>query len=212
MQIDWDAVATDPCLLRDIPNGHAARMQYSRFRSTIIGSEAQKKKNGSRNGDKGRPSKSRKGDHSGDESIVESESSSSLSSYARRSLSGQIKQEYTQGVDLSQLSPASFPSPYLGDSKEDFNSRFLTPCSDDMAPAMTVRSSKGHHGGQDVSSYGPPAMDCAADFMNASEHDHSPMFTNFDVAYDLDRELQTQHSLLDCDFDWNERFQDPNTL
>lgn len=33
--VDWSAVAQDPILLRPIPNGHAARMRYLRFRNSL---------------------------------------------------------------------------------------------------------------------------------------------------------------------------------
>ncbi|EFW99011.1 hypothetical protein CMQ_4863 [Grosmannia clavigera kw1407] len=33
--IDWDQVARDPALLEEISNGHAARMRFSRFRTTV---------------------------------------------------------------------------------------------------------------------------------------------------------------------------------
>ncbi|KAK0706573.1 hypothetical protein B0T26DRAFT_680240 [Lasiosphaeria miniovina] len=41
--IDWEKVAHDPILLQDISNGHAARMRYSRFKSTMLGLQPQRR-------------------------------------------------------------------------------------------------------------------------------------------------------------------------
>ena len=77
-QIDWNQVAQDPVLLQPITNGHAARMRYSRFRSTVTGHEPQKR---GRPGDKDRVAKAKKehGARKGDV-MVKSESGVSLSS------------------------------------------------------------------------------------------------------------------------------------
>ncbi|KAM7222049.1 hypothetical protein V8F06_002554 [Rhypophila decipiens] len=43
--IDWNKVASDPILPKPISNGHAARMRYSRFRSSMLGHEPNQRRN-----------------------------------------------------------------------------------------------------------------------------------------------------------------------
>lgn len=43
-KIDWDEVAHNPILEKRISNGHAARMRYSRFRSSILGVQPRTRK------------------------------------------------------------------------------------------------------------------------------------------------------------------------
>jgi hypothetical protein len=187
-------------------------MQYSRFRSTILGTEPQKRN--SSHSEKTKVSKSKKALHSSKHDISVKPESPSHGSYiyARRSISGHIKQEDGPGIDLSKLSPASFPSPGMVVSKGDMNARFLTPCSDDVSPAMTMRRLAMDHGVcQDVKGFPTPMMECVEDFMTGSVHDypslpHSPSFSNFDAAYDVGHDFQNHDPLLDCNFDWNEKF------
>ncbi|KND94175.1 hypothetical protein TOPH_01098 [Tolypocladium ophioglossoides CBS 100239] len=187
--IDWNQVAQDPVLLQPITNGHAARMRYSRFRSTVTGHEPQKR---SRHGEKARVSKSKKDHQSIKGTIIKSESGASLSSYA-------------------QYSPSSDASPYMGDTRDDFRARFLTPCSDDMTQAMSVRPAAV----ENTASGFLTGTDASPDFLNHAAH--SPAFSAFDAAYDLSRystgsdfqsqdisDLSATQSLMDCDQDWND--------
>ncbi|KAK5997106.1 hypothetical protein PT974_02458 [Cladobotryum mycophilum] len=115
--IDWNQVASDPVLLEPITNGHAARMRYSRFRATVSGQPSKRRVSG----EKPRVSKPKKGSAKKEKKLVKSESTPSLSSYA-------------------QFSPAStsITSPYISETQDDFNTRFLTPCSDDMTQGLVV--------------------------------------------------------------------------
>ncbi|EXU99880.1 hypothetical protein X797_007009 [Metarhizium robertsii] len=197
--IDWNQVAQDPVLLQPITNGHAARMRYSRFRATVTGHEPQKR---GRHGEKDRVSKPSKRDHaSKKDAIIKSESGVSLAS-------------------LAQYSPASLPSPYLGDN-DDLNARFLTPCSDDMMSIRPAVIEKRRH--RDSNAFSP-MMDNNSDFFTDSGSlTNSPAFSAFDAAYDLGSystaavdfqshdpsDLSGPQSVLDCGQEWNERFHDP---
>ncbi|POR34156.1 Uncharacterized protein TPAR_05650 [Tolypocladium paradoxum] len=193
--IDWNQVAQDPVLIQPITNGHAARMRYSRFRSTVTGHEPQKR---SRHGEKTRVSKSKK-DHPSKDAVVKSESGVGLSSYA-------------------QSSPSSVATPYMGDTRDGFSARFLTPCSDDMTQAMSIRPEAVENAANDF----VPGTDGSADFLNHAPH--SPAFSAFSAfsaayclsSYSAGSDFQSQdasdlsatQSLIDCGKDWNDRFHD----
>lgn len=211
--IDWNQVAQDPVLMSPITNGHAARMRYSRFRSTILNHETQKR---GRVGDKGRVSKQTKKDtQSRKSSIVKSESSASLSSYA-------------------QLSPASMTSPYMGELQDEFSTRFLTPCSDDMTSGLCInpasmRNANARH--SDASLFSTN-MDGCTEFMTQVGHDqtglgHSPEtdFNTFEAAFDMtgykmvsvegpqpnDALIMNEHQLLpEFTPEWNDRMHLPH--
>ncbi|PTB43386.1 uncharacterized protein TrAFT101_001945 [Trichoderma asperellum] len=167
--IDWSQVAADPVLIEPIANGHAARMRFSRFRSTITGHKPTKR---GRPSDKTRISKSKKETQSKKETPIKPEpGSSSISSYPL----------------FSPESLASLTSPYMDDASpylqdgDDFSGRFLTPCSDDMAQGLSISPSVL----QDLHPTNGlmfPPLDGNSDFMNHAGHDHS-----FDVAFDLNR-------------------------
>ncbi|KAK2605953.1 hypothetical protein QQS21_003679 [Conoideocrella luteorostrata] len=196
--IDWNQVAQDPVLLQPISNGHAARMRYSRFRTTVTGHEPQKR---SRHEEKDRVSKSaRKSSSSKKDAIVKSESGVSLSS-------------------LAQYSPASLASPYIGDN-DDFSARFLTPCSDDMMSVHPAVIEKR----QPRDSNAFAMLDANSDmFTDPGSLTHSPAFSAFEAAYDLNSyssgsadlqspelsDISDPQSLIDCAQGWNDRFHDP---
>ncbi|KAJ6441952.1 glutathione reductase [Purpureocillium lavendulum] len=185
--IDWNEVAQDPVLLQPITNGHAARMRYSRFRATVTGHEPQKR---SRHGDKGKISKPKKDTQTKKEPTIKSESLASLSPFA-------------------QFSPASMASPYMGDTQDDFGARFLTPCSDDMARALSVHPAAIENGNRKASS--------SSGFASSSDGSPDfPLFDTFDTPYDLTGcgtdpgDMQSQglsdlgatQSLIDYSQDW----------
>ncbi|KAF4441923.1 hypothetical protein F53441_11883 [Fusarium austroafricanum] len=183
--IDWNQVASDPVLLQPITNGHAARMRFARFRATVTGHEPQKR---TPPADKNRVTKSRKTQQPKRDSLGKSESEVSITSYAPVRQSPIIKQEQNQHGFLAQFSPASTSSPFLNDNRDDFssNTRFLTPCSDDMTQGLINPASL-----EDLrlrNGFGP-SMDCAPDFMAQPAHDPIVMaqspFHTFDAAYDL---------------------------
>lgn len=195
--IDWNQVAQDPVLLQPITNGHAARMRYSRFRATVTGHEPQKR---SRHSEKDRVSKSSKRDGSSKrDAMIKSESGVSPSS-------------------LAQYSPASLASPY----NDDYNARFLTPCSDDMTSVRPAAVEKRQ--ARDAADAFSSMMDGNPDlFTDPGSLTHSPAFSAFETAYDLSSyngtsadlhspvldHLSDPQSLIDCARGWNERFHDP---
>lgn len=200
--INWDQVASDPVLLSKCPNGHAARMRFARFKTSVMGHEPQKR---NRTADsKTRVTKPKKPVKK--ETLVKPES---LSSYA-------IKQESNQPY-LAQFSPASTTSPYLNDTgRDDFNTRFLTPCSDDQLSAnpAALEDLRVRNG------FGASSMDCSPEFLHQPSHDHLGFHT-FDAAYDM-ASYTTPHSPNDAlEFhgvqpsladDWADRFQDHHTF
>ncbi|KAM0516686.1 hypothetical protein ACHAPE_005320 [Trichoderma viride] len=169
--IDWSQVAADPVLIEPIANGHAARMRFSRFRSTITGHKPTKR--GGKPLDKNRVSKSSKKDtQSKKETLIKPEpGSSNISSYPL----------------FSPESFASLTSPYMDDASpylqdgDDFSGRFLTPCSDDMAQSLSISPSVLQDL-QPANGLMFPPLDGNSDFMNHAGHDHA-----FDVAFDLNR-------------------------
>ena len=73
-------MAQDPVLLQPISNGHAARMRYARFKSSVVGTDSEKK---GRITDKGRITKPRK--HLGErkEGIIKPEPGVNMMSLAQ---------------------------------------------------------------------------------------------------------------------------------
>jgi hypothetical protein len=198
--IDWNLVAQDPVLLQPVPNGHAARMRYSRFRSTILNQEPQKR---NRIDDSCRITKStKKGGSSAKSKVIKSESSTGHSSYA-------------------QLSPASLPSPYLPDFRDDFGPRFPTPCSDDMTAGLCIDpASIGSGRNSEANLF---TANLYGDFLGQQQthphtnYDqagldmgHSPALTAFELALDMTSPIndtpgfgEQQPSLGDIPHEWN---------
>ncbi|KAF5026205.1 hypothetical protein F66182_1710 [Fusarium sp. NRRL 66182] len=211
--IDWNQVASDPVLLQPITNGHAARMRFARFRATVTGHEPQKRTRPADN--KSRVTKSKKPQQPKRDSLAKS---------AQIGQSPTIKQEHNQHGYLAQFSPASTSSPYLTDNRDDFNPRFLTPCSDDMTQGLAINPASLEHLRM-RNGFGP-SMDCAPDFMAQPAHDHITMgqspFHTFDAAYDLTSyktalgdmqspaalDLDSAPSLADCSPEWADHFND----
>ncbi|PNY28833.1 Uncharacterized protein TCAP_01246 [Tolypocladium capitatum] len=159
--INWDQVAQDPVLLESITNGHAARMRFSRFRSTVTGKGPQKRR---RRVGKARVSKSAKGhpsakgrpsakghpsekdrpsekDHqSKKDAVIKPESDVNVSSNAQvcRDVLGLSTYDGNSTSCPSQHQPFRLTSPYMGDTQNDFSPRFATPCSDDLTWVMSV--------------------------------------------------------------------------
>ncbi|KAG5926037.1 hypothetical protein E4U42_003700 [Claviceps africana] len=196
--IDWNQVAQDPVLLQPITNGHAARMRYSRFRATVTGHEAQRR---ARPGDRDRVSKPYKREGpSKKDVLIKSESGVSLSS-------------------LAQLSPASLASPY----NDGFGPRFLTPCSDDMAYACPQAFEKRQT--RRTSDAFPSMIDGGHPdlFADPGSLTHSPAFSTFEAAYELNNyngtstelgssdvsDSNNPQSLTDPSYPWNDQFHDP---
>ncbi|PCD41762.1 hypothetical protein AU210_004306 [Fusarium oxysporum f. sp. radicis-cucumerinum] len=78
--IDWNQVASDPVLIEPITNGHAARMRFARFKTTVLGTQPQKRTRPAGPADKSRVTKARKTQQPKKDSIGNSESGSSVSS------------------------------------------------------------------------------------------------------------------------------------
>ncbi|KAJ3493598.1 hypothetical protein NLG97_g4628 [Lecanicillium saksenae] len=182
--IDWNQVANDPVLLQPITNGHAARMRYSRFRSTITGHEPTKRRS---SGDKSKVSKpsSRRDSHAKKETIIKSESSVSLASYP----------QFTPDV-----------SPYMGDLGDDFdNPRFMTPCSDDMTQPLSLNPSAIHQ----IPQHPGYSLDASPEFLKQEPGlEGSPDFSAFEAAIDMSSFLSSQTDLNATQSLWNDQFQD----
>ncbi|KAH7321168.1 hypothetical protein B0I35DRAFT_208753 [Stachybotrys elegans] len=182
--IDWNLVAQDPVLLQPIPNGHAARMRYSRFRSTVLGHSPEKR---NKSGDKGRITKPGKpAPQPRKASVVKSESSVSLAS-------------------CPQFSPASTTSPYMGEL-EDPTTRFLTPCSDDVPVSMTMNAAGSEF--MDPRAFRNPVSPTFSPFDAA--FDLGPYRPDAGLVHN--GELPTSiapQALSDLDHDWNKNFFDP---
>ncbi|CAH0019697.1 unnamed protein product [Clonostachys rhizophaga] len=160
--IDWNQVANDPVLLQPITNGHAARMRYSRFRATVSGTGTQKR---NRIDSKARVTKP-KGGRSGS---VKSES-----------CEGDIKQERSppHHAPMSHYSPTPTTSPYLADN---LSTRFLTPCSDDMANGFLVNPAAM----ESINHQHAPKYASPLDFINCPPQPYSPEMSVLDDAFDM---------------------------
>ncbi|KAJ6784930.1 hypothetical protein PWT90_10943 [Aphanocladium album] len=189
--IDWNQVANDPVLLQPITNGHAARMRYSRFRSTITGHEPTKRRS---SGEKSKVTKScsRRDSHAKKETIIKSESSVSLASYP----------QFTPDV-----------SPYMGDLGDDFdNPRFMTPCSDDMTQPLSLNPSAIHQ----IPQHPGYSLDGSPEFLKQEPGlEGSPDFSAFEAAIDMSNfgpggtfDLSSQTDLSATQSLWNDQFQD----
>ncbi|KAH8178049.1 hypothetical protein LIA77_03131 [Sarocladium implicatum] len=193
--IDWNQVAQDEALIDPCPNGHAARMRYSRYKTTIEkaleSSETHKR---SRTSDKGGIQKPKKGHASRKGSIVKSEQGMNITT-------------------LAQYSPASVASSvFTGEICDgEHSARFLTPCSDDMTHGLAAPPAPAD--------YPPPG----SQFLDAASHDPtSPSYSAFNAAFDLSNfdtgsDLTCSHSLdlggnqVLNGADWNDRV-DHNTF
>ncbi|TDZ23268.1 hypothetical protein Cob_v003773 [Colletotrichum orbiculare MAFF 240422] len=199
--IDWNAVAHDPILSQPITNGHAARMRYSRFRSAMLGLEPQKRNRAAAN--KNRVTKSKKepkpkkeeDDSTNTKVKPEPGTLEALHHPDARSTSPvKVKQEqYSQPPYRQQFTPASMASPPAPECQSTFQTRMLTPCSDDMFSApqnlqfSPSASMIGPHPAFDL----PQVMPCAHEQDHHEQHEHnawgaSPIFSAFDAAYDIE--------------------------
>ncbi|ATY66672.1 hypothetical protein CCM_04557 [Cordyceps militaris CM01] len=187
--IDWTQVANDPVLLQPITNGHAARMRYSRFRSTITGHEPNKRRSSGEKSGKVSKSSSRRESQAKKDSIVKSESSISLASYP----------QFTPDV-----------SPYMGDLGDDFdNPRFMTPCSDDMTQPLSLHPSAIHQ----IPQHSGSGLDASPVFLKQEPGlESSPDFSAFEAAIDMGNfdpgAAFDQHDLSATQTLWNDQFQD----
>ncbi|GAP85713.1 hypothetical protein SAMD00023353_1300070 [Rosellinia necatrix] len=156
--IDWNKVAHDPILAHEITNGHAARMRYSRFRSSMLGIEPTRR---NRTGPpKSRVTKSKKDPKSNKkDGSMKSESPApgsppAASPEPQQPNPQKIKQENTPYAYNSRMTPASTPGPVsappppppppttMMPNASMLHSRFLTPCSDtDTFPTSPVMTS-----------------------------------------------------------------------
>ncbi|KAM3438446.1 hypothetical protein MY4824_003226 [Beauveria thailandica] len=192
--IDWNQVANDPVLLQPITNGHAARMRYSRFRSTITGHEPTKRRSSGEKSGKVSKSSSRRDSHTKKDTIVKSESSISLTSYP----------QFTPDV-----------SPYMGDLGDDFeNPRFMTPCSDDMTQPLSLNPKAMHHQLPNHPGY---SLDASPEFLKQEPGlEGPPDFSAFEAAIDMGNFVSGGNFDLSSQTDlnattqslWNDHFQD----
>lgn len=165
-----------------ITNGHAARMRYSRFRSTILGHEPNKRRGSS--DDKSKITKSRKSSPSlRKEPAIKSESGASLSSYPHYS--------------------SASVSPYTESLGDDFDTRFLTPCSDDISQSLSLHPSALDYNIEPAFLKQEPGLDDA---------DFSTFETAFSLfgnnPYDMESQNALDSSLIDTSNDWSQDYSD----
>ncbi|OTB05376.1 hypothetical protein M426DRAFT_138938 [Hypoxylon sp. CI-4A] len=137
--IDWHQVAHDPILSSSITNGHAARMRYSRFRSSMLGLEPQPR---NRPGPpKARVTKKRGPRAKKDDNIKPELTPEPPMLHETTEMSPPpppiIKQESSPYNFNSRLTPRLTPGPgpmsatsSVGNTYSVIQPRFLTPCSD----------------------------------------------------------------------------------
>ncbi|KAI1368219.1 hypothetical protein F5Y08DRAFT_11178 [Xylaria arbuscula] len=143
--INWEQVAHDPVLLQPITNGHAARMRYSRFKSSILGQEPTKRNRTASPTSK--VTKSKKTSKAKKQDNVKIESPAPASPYGTSPEpllpnSQRIKQESPPYTYNNRMTPALTPgpvsmSPTTISSTTMMQNRFLTPCSDTDAFAAS---------------------------------------------------------------------------
>ncbi|KAI4869038.1 hypothetical protein F4820DRAFT_60128 [Hypoxylon rubiginosum] len=149
--IDWNRVAHDPVLTQQITNGHAARMRYSRFRSSILNLEPTRRNRTSQ--PRSRVTKSKKEAKGKKDEIVKSESvppssmspEPPLAQDSREGTATIIKQESSPYSFDYRLTPRLTPGPTSAMSHTPglIQPRLLTPCSDGdgYSPSPSLTSS-----------------------------------------------------------------------
>ncbi|KLU81623.1 hypothetical protein MAPG_00708 [Magnaporthiopsis poae ATCC 64411] len=199
--IDWNKVASDPVLLQPITNGHAARMRYSRFRSSMLGIEPQRRNRTA--GNSSRVTKSKKDKDAKLDKAPKAKSGDSLNdapetqdegaadSIPSRSSSVKVKHEISPLVLESQVTACSPPATTTGpfpDNRVQFQNRLMTPCSDTdviMAPQNYAGSPVSDVLHPEPFDFPAPGH-CGNSNDHGSWHHHSPTYATFGVAYELD--------------------------
>lgn len=135
-QIDWNQVAHNPILTQKITNGHAARMRYSRFKSSLLGTQPQRR---NRVSNKAKVTKSKiesktkkeneepiKPESNVAPSIRQEDAKDHIKNEAMVKRETQQSESHTQ----SRLTPADLPPVSMADAQLHFHNRLMTPCSD----------------------------------------------------------------------------------
>ncbi|KAI0181907.1 hypothetical protein GGR52DRAFT_60356 [Hypoxylon sp. FL1284] len=151
--IDWNVVAHNPNLIQPITNGHAARMRYSRFKSSILGLEPTRR---NRTGQpRSRVTKAKKDAKGKKDDIVKSEPvppesvspEPQLAQDAREGSTTIIKQESPYSFDYRRT-PRLTPGPTsaaMSCTPGVIQPRLLTPSTeaDRFSPSPALSSSPG---------------------------------------------------------------------
>lgn len=139
VQIDWNEVAASPFLSQKISNGHAARMRYSRFRASMLGTEARPRNR--TNPDKNRVTKAKKEERPKKKDVKvekekreeQEEQSKSQASNAMPSPPLKDEKDFVppepSPLDNFYSTPISMATP-MSDIQSRTHMRLLTPCSD----------------------------------------------------------------------------------
>ncbi|KAI1388361.1 uncharacterized protein F4822DRAFT_243209 [Hypoxylon trugodes] len=147
--IDWNRVAHDPVLSQEITNGHAARMRFSRFRTTMLGTEVVRRNRTTQ--PKSRVSKAKKEPRMKKTELVKLEPApdSPVFREPTETPAPEIKQEnspYNYNRFTPRLTPGPGPGPspiekVVPNTPAMIQPRYLTPASDiDMfspSPSLT---------------------------------------------------------------------------
>lgn len=221
MKINWNEVARSPILTQEITNGHAARMRYSRFRSSILGIKPQRRyRNTQDNSKVAKPKKgtrvkkekeSDRGTRQDETSKPETNTKPNTADNAE-SLSHTFIKNETVGKTETQQQPLpqagarplayDLSSASIADVQLAFpGNRLLTPCSDSelFASAHGYASSPvgdlnhhEHHFHYSGSTSCPYARE-------PSSWQPSPSYSPFhmNAPYDLDNYTNTTHAFCD---------------
>ncbi|PHH65169.1 hypothetical protein CDD81_3300 [Ophiocordyceps australis] len=131
-EIDWDKVACDPVLLEPISNGHAARMRFARYRTSVSASLSAAKRN-------------RVGPRHGIRRALRADDKDSI---VFKPDPDQSPSKPMLDMELIHNSPPFYqfhgpsapPQAPLDANDDQLCSRLLTPCSDDMQWSTPVHT------------------------------------------------------------------------
>lgn len=187
VQIDWTKVAENPILTQKITNGHAARMRYSRFRSSLLGIEPQRRNRNTNNKNKVTKSKKEPKSKKEKEESVKPDHPNAASNARQGDSKASIKTETTVKQEAQQtlldtrLTPAEIHPVSLSDAQLQFQNRLMTPCSetDLFGPATGFTTSPASdmlHHDQPFGYNGAAAHHCAHE---QSSWQPSPSYSPF---------------------------------
>lgn len=204
-QIDWNKVAHNPILSQEITNGHAARMRYSRFRSSLLGIEPQRRNRNPKDSNKSKVTKSKKEAKSAkkekdDQAAIKSDPGvvpqpdATAGSPKVKNEASPIKKEATQNgyrfTTASELSPLATTLPDTT-TQLHFTGRLLTPCSDSTE---LFAPSHGSGCGAFISATSPISGNDAMLHLHHHHHHHETEATGFDYTTAASEQQQQQQS------------------
>ncbi|KAK3392629.1 hypothetical protein B0T20DRAFT_60856 [Sordaria brevicollis] len=201
--IDWNEVAASPFLSQKISNGHAARMRYSRFRASMLGTEARPRNRTSP--DKNRVTKAKKEERpkktavkvekkEAEEEEEEEEQSKGQASNAM--LSPPLKDEKDfvphepSTLDNFYSTPISMATP-MSDLQSRTQMRLMTPCSDSdvitTSPHIYTSTAVPAHSTDMLLGHGDTSYDFAGTTTTTGSWQPTlPAYAGYGMGYELD--------------------------